>query len=81
MEWQPIETAPENTGELVAVQWFDSDGVLIRDLDYTEDGCWINWHEHAGHTEVIGGHGVSYTPPYTHWLKLPPATPTASPST
>ena len=27
----------------------------------------------AEHVEVIGGHGVSYTPPYKHWLQLPAA--------
>ena len=72
MEWQPIETAPENMTECVIVFWTDAEGDARHEFDYTEDGCWIRWHEHAEHTEVIGGHGVSYTPPYTHWLALPP---------
>jgi hypothetical protein len=42
-----------------------------HDFDWLEDGCWTKWHDHAEHVEVIGGHGVSYTPPYTHWLDLP----------
>lgn len=70
--WNPIRTAPENSNGLVAVQWVDRDGVLIRDLDYTEDGCWMVWHNNAERVEIIGGHGVSYTPPYTHWMPLPP---------
>lgn len=69
--WQPIETAPENTEREVVVQWIDSDGALCRDLDYREDGCWMGWHNHAEHVEVIGGHGVSYTPPYTEWMPIP----------
>lgn len=70
--WQPIETAPESMDECVVVGWLDDEGLPRTEFDYKEDGCWIKWHEHAEHTEVIGGHGVSYTPPYTHWLKLPP---------
>jgi hypothetical protein len=70
MSWQPIETAPLNTSQLVAVMWKNRDGDLCHDLDHTEDGCWIKWHEHAEHTEIVGGHGVSYTPPYTHWMSL-----------
>lgn len=69
--WQPIETAPENTEREVVVQWMDSDGAICRDLDYREDGCWMGWHNHAEHVEVIGGHGVSYTPPYTEWMPIP----------
>lgn len=69
--WQPIATAPENTEREVVVQWIDSDGALCRDLDYREDGCWMGWHNHAEHVEVIGGHGVSYTPPYTEWMPIP----------
>jgi len=72
MTWQPIETAPEKTGGLVVVRWLDSDGAVCHDLDHTEDGCWMRWHDHAEHVEVIGGHGVSYTPPYTQWLPLSP---------
>lgn len=69
--WQPIETAPENTEREVVVQWMDSDGAICRDLDYREDGCWMGWHNHADHVEIIGGHGVSYTPPYTEWMPIP----------
>lgn len=68
--WQPIETAPENTGDLVVVYWIDEAGGERYDLDYTEDGCWMQWHDRAEHVEIIGGHGVSYTPPYTHWMPL-----------
>jgi hypothetical protein len=75
--WLPIETAPENMTTPAAVRWIDSDGHEQHDLDQTEDGCWVGWHDHAEHVEVIGGHGVSYTPPYTHWMPLPAApTPT-----
>lgn len=70
--WQPIETAPESMDECVVVGWLDDEGLPRTEFDYKEDGCWIKWHEHAEHTEVIGGHGVSHTPPYTRWLKLPP---------
>jgi hypothetical protein len=73
LQWRPIETAPENTEREVVVQWIDSDGAICRDLDYREDGCWMGWHNHAEHVEMIGGHGVSYTPPYTNWMPLPPA--------
>ena len=71
--WMPIETAPENSDRPVIVFWRDADGEEHRCLDYTEDGCWMEWHNHAEHVEIIGGHGVSYTPPYTHWLPNLPA--------
>jgi seryl-tRNA synthetase len=70
-EWQPIETAPDDMTETVAVRWVNSDGEECRELDYKEDGCWMGWHEHAEHVEIIGGHGVSYTPPYENWKPLP----------
>lgn len=70
MTWQPIETAPENTGGLAVVRWVDDDGQEHIELDCTEDGCWMRWHDHAEHVKVIGGHGVSYTPPYKEWLPL-----------
>lgn len=79
--WQPIETAPENTGGLVVVRWLDSDGAVCNELDHTDDGCWMGWHEHAEQVEIIGGHGVSYTPPYTHWMPLPDAPGITSTST
>jgi hypothetical protein len=75
--WVSIATAPE--GQLVAVGWLDREDTEHPErfeFDYLEDGCWMQWHEHAEHVEVIGGHGVSYTPPYTHWMPLgtlPPA--------
>jgi len=72
MTWQPIETAPENTGGLAVVRWVDDDGQEHIELDCAEDGCWIGWHDRAEHVEIIGGHGVSYTPPYTQWLLLSP---------
>jgi hypothetical protein len=70
-EWRPIETAPEDMAEEVVVRWLDSDGAVCQQFDYTEDGCWMEWHNHAEHVEIIGEHGVSYTPPYTHWKPLP----------
>ena len=73
MTWQPIETAPDNTGGIVVVRWLDGEGNEQHDLDYTEDGTWSHWHDRAEHVEIIGGHGVSYTPPYQHWMPLPPA--------
>lgn len=69
--WRPIETAPENMTTPVVVFWLDSDSNECHDFDCREDGCWMRWHNHAEHTEVIGGHGVSYTPPYTGWMPLP----------
>lgn len=69
--WMPIETAPK--GQLVVVGWLDHEDAEHPErfeFDYLEDGCWMQWHEHAEHVEVIGGHGVSYTPPYTHWMPL-----------
>ncbi len=72
-DWQPIETAPDNMDRPVLVFWRDAEGGEHHEFDYREDGCWMCWHDHAEHVEVIGGHGVSYTPPYTHWLPLPEA--------
>lgn len=74
--WLPIEDAPDNMTECVVVRWVDGDGQEHRDLDYREDGCWMRWHDHAEHVEIIGGHGVSYTPPYEHYMPVPPAPPT-----
>ena len=73
MTWQSIETAPEDMDRCVVVRWKDSEGNEQHDLDYTEDGTWRHWHDRAEHVEMIGGHGVSYTPPYRHWMPLPPA--------
>ena len=73
VRWQPIETAPQDMTECVVVRWVDGDGQEHQDFDYTEDGCWVGWHEHAEHVEMIGGHGVSYTPPYQHYMPLPAA--------
>lgn len=70
--WKPIEAAPENMTGVVVVRWKDSEGNEQHDFDYTEDGCWMKWHEHAEHVQMIGGHGVSYTPPYTHFMEMPP---------
>lgn len=70
--WLPIATAPE--GRLVVVGWLESEDdehPERHDFDWLEDGCWSKWHDYAEHVEVIGGHGVGYTPPYTHWLNLP----------
>jgi hypothetical protein len=69
--WMPIETAPADMAEHVVVRWVDSDGDEMRQFDRKEDGCWMSWHDHAEHVEIIGGHGVSYTPPYEHWMPLP----------
>lgn len=80
--WRDIASAPENMDKPVIVRWIDSEGQECQSFDYTEDGCWMEWHNHAEHVEVIGGHGVSYTPPYEYWLQLPAApTITAAPST
>jgi hypothetical protein len=73
MNWQPIETAPEDMAEPVVVRWVNSDGEEARQFDYKEDGCWMGWHDHAEHALMIGGWGVSETPPYEHWLQLPAA--------
>lgn len=70
--WQDIATAPE--GQMVVVGWFDPedhDTPERHDFDMLEDGCWQKWHEHAEYVEVIGGHGVSYTAPYTSWMPVP----------
>lgn len=71
--WMPIETAPE--GQMVVVGWLDPEDPEHperHDFDLLEDGCWQQWHERAEHVEVIGGHGVSYTPPYTVWMPVRP---------
>lgn len=76
--WMPIATAPE--GQMVVVGWLDPEDAEHperHDFDLLEDGCWQQWHEHAEHVEVIGGHGVSYTPPYTVWMPVSPI-PTSS---
>jgi hypothetical protein len=70
--WQPIETAPEDMTELVVVRWVDREGQEQHEFDYREDGCWMGWHDHAEHVQMIGGHGVSEAPPYEQWLQLPP---------
>lgn len=70
--WQPIGEAPECMDRQVLVFWLDSEGNEQTQFDYTEDGCWMEWHNYAEHVEIIGGHGVSYAPPYTHWMPLPP---------
>jgi len=72
-QWQPIETAPDNMTNPVAVRWLNREGEESREFDYKEDGCWMGWHDHAEHVEMIGGHGVSYAPPYEHWMPLPAA--------
>lgn len=69
--WLPIASAPEHSNCPVVVFWRNEDGDEMHDFDYTEDGCWMKWHEHADHVHCVGGHGVSYTPPYTHWMPLP----------
>lgn len=69
--WQDIATAPE--GQMVVVGWLDHEDTEHperHDFDMLEDGCWQQWHERAEHVEVIGGHGVSYTPPYTVWMPV-----------
>lgn len=71
--WQPIEAAPEDMTEPVVVRWVNGDGEEARRFDYREDGCWMGWHDHAEHVRMIGGRGVSETPPYEHWLPLPAA--------
>ena len=76
--WQPIETAPENMDRAVLVGWLDEDGDECLEFDITEDGCWQVWHNNAEHVEIIGGHGVSYTPPYTHWMPTLPLPQAAS---
>lgn len=76
--WQDIATAPE--GQMVVVGWLDHEDTEHperHDFDLLEDGCWQQWHERAEHVEVIGGHGVSYTPPYTVWMPVSPI-PTSS---
>lgn len=69
--WLPIESAPEDITEPVVVRWVDGEGLERRDFDYKEDGCWMMWHDHVDHVHMIGGHGVSETPPYEHWMPLP----------
>lgn len=71
--WQPIETAPENMDRPVVVTWVDADGKEQTCFDYTEDGCWMEWHNHVEHILMIGGYGVSDEPPYMNWMPLPPA--------
>lgn len=70
-QWQPIAEAPDDA--LCVVAWRDpQDGEERHDLDCREDGCWQRWQDHAEHVEMIGGHGVSYTAPYTHFMRLGP---------
>ena len=65
---------------MVVVGWLDKEDTETperHDFDFLEDGCWQRWHDHAEHVQVIGGHGVSYTAPYTVWMPLPPPPTTA----
>jgi hypothetical protein len=71
--WQPIETAPADMTEPVVVRWINEDGNEMREFDYTEDGCWMQWHDHVDHARMVGGHGVREKPPYQHWMPLPAA--------
>lgn len=75
-EWQPIETAPADV--VVVVGWRDREEEECHDFDYKEDGIWIRHSDHAEHVQVIGGWGVSDTPPYTHWMLLQPLPPAPS---
>lgn len=68
--WQPIETAP--SGVLVVVFWRNGEGEDMHEFDYIEDECWMKHHDYHDHVVCIGGWGVSETPPYTHWMPLPP---------
>ena len=71
MNWQPIKTAPQNMTEPVVVRWVNGEGAEMRQFDYMEDGCWMEWADHAEYVKMIGGHGVHETPPYEHWVHLP----------
>ena len=69
--WLPIGTAPKNMSELAFVRWVDRHGKERRDIDFTEDGCWVNWQNNPENIEAIGG--PQHEPPYTHWMPQPPS--------
>ena len=79
-KWQPIETAPRDSAELLVYTPDDGDGARM-DFDYREDGVWAL---HAARYEefmAVGGAGAagpdcvcvgpSEKPAYTHWMPLP----------
>lgn len=74
--WLPIESAPEKTPLIVG--WHDMDDVDNPDrhcFDYKEDGVW--WKHEEMYEDFLsaappGSRGPKETPPYTHWLAIPP---------
>ena len=70
--WQPIATAP--AGIVVVVGWLDDEDAEHPErhaFDWLDEGCWQKWHDRDDYLHMIGAHGVTDTPPYSHWLKLP----------
>lgn len=82
MDWQTIDTAPQDSGLLVVYTPDTSDGERY-DFDYREDGVWIIHAESYEHFMAVGGTGAvpdcvctgpSETAPYTHFAILSPPT-------
>ena len=88
MEWQPIETAPNDKLVIVysppdAEDWPDT---IRIDFDYIDtgiaEGYWYHHGEAHEHFQCVGKPsgsvgGVSEKAPYTHWMHIPkpPVTP------
>ena len=76
MTWQPIKTAPE--GVLVVVGWLDDEDhehPERHEFDYKEEGAWEKHEDLYQEFCAVappGSRGPKATPPYTHWLEIPP---------
>lgn len=77
MEWQPIETAPEDA--LLIVAWIDKDGLMCTIFDCLDEGGWMQHNDNYEHYCMVakGGSDISWSgpsekAPYTHWMPIPP---------
>jgi hypothetical protein len=73
MEWQPIETAPDETEVIVANQdWLSGNFHISTAWRHAESGKW--WRPHSGPSLAS-----NITP--THWMPLPAPPPTTEEQT
>lgn len=74
-EWQPIETAPRDGTEILAVYVCDFNGTIGADYSIVR---WeqSTWRAQADGQRAIEAQGDTYTdyiePFVTHWMPLPP---------
>ena len=73
-EWRPIETAPRDGTQIILAIFHSVDGVDLPEPGY-QCGAWRGgkFTVEIGITlENIGGLGISFECPFTHWMPLPP---------